>query len=218
MKFLRIGQVTQLTGLSRMTIYRLELAGEFPKRRRLSKNSVAWLDTDITQWGGVATGQSTQRNSVTACALGRCDLRLNQAIPGNLARDRPSPYLGGHVQGYLRTCFRENAAGLKHLRCFDHCNPGSHSPVNQGVSTGPPLARSREQKLDKSVSCARDVPGVIRQPTEATSTRRACSPERTICKGARVPHGYMRCVVAGKPECLWDRSVSVEAKGAREKC
>ena len=40
----------QLTGLSRMTIYRLEIAGEFPKRRQLSKNSVAWLDTDITEW------------------------------------------------------------------------------------------------------------------------------------------------------------------------
>jgi prophage regulatory protein len=50
MKFLRIGQVMQLTGLSRMTIYRLELAGEFPKRRQLSKNSVAWLDTDIAHW------------------------------------------------------------------------------------------------------------------------------------------------------------------------
>jgi prophage regulatory protein len=50
MKFLRIGQVMQLTGLSRMTIYRLELAGEFPKRRQLSKNSVAWRDTDIAQW------------------------------------------------------------------------------------------------------------------------------------------------------------------------
>jgi prophage regulatory protein len=50
MKFLRIRQVMQLTGLSRMTIYRLELAGEFPKRRQLSKNSVAWLDSDLTQW------------------------------------------------------------------------------------------------------------------------------------------------------------------------
>jgi prophage regulatory protein len=50
MKFLRVRQVMQMTGLSRMTIYRLELAGEFPKRRQLSKNSVAWLDTDIAQW------------------------------------------------------------------------------------------------------------------------------------------------------------------------
>jgi len=30
MKFLRLRQVIQVTGLSRMTIYRLELAGKFP--------------------------------------------------------------------------------------------------------------------------------------------------------------------------------------------
>ena len=50
MRFLRIRQVMQLTGLSRMTIYRLELAGRFPKRRRLSENSVAWLESDIAAW------------------------------------------------------------------------------------------------------------------------------------------------------------------------
>lgn len=50
MKFLRIREVMQLTGLSRMTIYRLELAGQFPNRRRLSENSVAWLQSDISAW------------------------------------------------------------------------------------------------------------------------------------------------------------------------
>jgi prophage regulatory protein len=50
MKFLRIRQVMQATGLSRMTIYRLELAGKFPNRRRLSENSVAWLEADISEW------------------------------------------------------------------------------------------------------------------------------------------------------------------------
>lgn len=50
MKFLRIRQVTQLTKLSRMTTYRLEPAGQFPKRRQLSKRSVAWRDSDIAQW------------------------------------------------------------------------------------------------------------------------------------------------------------------------
>jgi prophage regulatory protein len=50
MKFLRIKQVMQVTGLSRMTIYRLELAGKFPKRRQLSENSVAWLESDIAAW------------------------------------------------------------------------------------------------------------------------------------------------------------------------
>ena len=50
MKFLRIRQVMQLTGLSRMTIYRLELSGKFQQRRRLSQNSVAWLESDIELW------------------------------------------------------------------------------------------------------------------------------------------------------------------------
>jgi prophage regulatory protein len=50
MKFLRIRQVMLLTGLSRMTIYRLERDGRFPKRRRLSKNAVAWLESDINAW------------------------------------------------------------------------------------------------------------------------------------------------------------------------
>ena len=36
--------------MAAQAIYRLELAGEFPNRRQLSKNSVAWLDTDIAQW------------------------------------------------------------------------------------------------------------------------------------------------------------------------
>jgi len=50
MKFLRIRQVMQATVLSRMTIYRLELAGKFPKRRQLSENSVARLEADIADW------------------------------------------------------------------------------------------------------------------------------------------------------------------------
>jgi prophage regulatory protein len=50
MKLLRMRQVMQATGLSRMTIYRLELAGKFPSRRRLAENSVAWLESDVVQW------------------------------------------------------------------------------------------------------------------------------------------------------------------------
>ena len=50
MKLLRIKQVMEATGLSRMTLWRLEKAGEFPTRRRLSSNSVAWLESDIAAW------------------------------------------------------------------------------------------------------------------------------------------------------------------------
>ena len=41
MKLLRVTQVAAMTSLSRMTIWRLEKAGEFPARRQLGRNSVA---------------------------------------------------------------------------------------------------------------------------------------------------------------------------------
>jgi prophage regulatory protein len=50
MRLLRIQEVIRVTGLSRMTIYRYEKTGEFPKRRRIGKNSVRWLDQDIETW------------------------------------------------------------------------------------------------------------------------------------------------------------------------
>ncbi len=52
MKLLRTKQVVQVTGLSRMTIYRLEKSGAFPARRQLGLNSVAWLEQDVTAWVG----------------------------------------------------------------------------------------------------------------------------------------------------------------------
>jgi len=50
MKLLRIKQVIDVTGLSRMTLWRLEKAGRFPTRRRLGDHSVAWLESDIERW------------------------------------------------------------------------------------------------------------------------------------------------------------------------
>lgn len=50
MRLLRIQEVISVTGISRMTIYRLEKEGVFPSRRRLGKNSVAWRDDDISTW------------------------------------------------------------------------------------------------------------------------------------------------------------------------
>lgn len=50
MNFLRLRQVISVTGLSRMTIWRLERAGEFPRRRQLGARSVAWLQSEVEQW------------------------------------------------------------------------------------------------------------------------------------------------------------------------
>jgi prophage regulatory protein len=47
---LRLKDVVKRTGLSRSTLYRLERAGEFPKRRELSKNIIAWGEHEVLAW------------------------------------------------------------------------------------------------------------------------------------------------------------------------
>ncbi len=80
MRLLRIQEVISVTGISRMTIYRLEKDGAFPSRRRLGKNSVAWLDDDISAWvagrPSVAPETcSTDRNETGAGICGSRGLR-----------------------------------------------------------------------------------------------------------------------------------------------
>jgi len=50
MKAVRWPRVHDLTGLSRPTIWRLEKDGLFPKRRRLTGNTVAWIEDEIMEW------------------------------------------------------------------------------------------------------------------------------------------------------------------------
>ena len=50
MKILRLPEVTTLTGLSRVTLWRLERKGQFPVRLRLSANSVGWREDEILDW------------------------------------------------------------------------------------------------------------------------------------------------------------------------
>lgn len=49
-QLLRFTAVHQAVGLSRSTVFRLERAGHFPKRRQLSANSVGWMSSEIEQW------------------------------------------------------------------------------------------------------------------------------------------------------------------------
>jgi prophage regulatory protein len=50
MKAVRWPRVHDLTGLSRPTIWRLEKDGQFPRRRRLSGKTVAWIEEEILEW------------------------------------------------------------------------------------------------------------------------------------------------------------------------
>ena len=49
-RLLPFREVAQRVALSRSTIWRMERAGEFPKRRRLSANKVAWWEPEIEEW------------------------------------------------------------------------------------------------------------------------------------------------------------------------
>ena len=49
-QFLRINDVRDMTQLSRSTIYRLMAEGEFPNNVKLSKRSVVWVKSHITDW------------------------------------------------------------------------------------------------------------------------------------------------------------------------
>jgi prophage regulatory protein len=50
MRVLRWQEVRALVRLSRSTVWRLESGGGFPRRRRLSTNSVGWLEHEVQEW------------------------------------------------------------------------------------------------------------------------------------------------------------------------
>jgi prophage regulatory protein len=47
---IRLPQLELMVGLSRSSIYRLEAAGEFPKRVKLTSRSVAWPRAAVEKW------------------------------------------------------------------------------------------------------------------------------------------------------------------------
>ena len=52
MKILKLKDVVHLTGLSPVTIWRLEQRGEFPIKIALSPNRVGWLEDEVKDWIG----------------------------------------------------------------------------------------------------------------------------------------------------------------------
>ena len=49
-QILRCAEVCKRTGLSRVTIWRLERTGIFPLRRKLSANAVGWIEAEVEAW------------------------------------------------------------------------------------------------------------------------------------------------------------------------
>jgi prophage regulatory protein len=49
-RIVREAECKDRTGLSRVTRWRLERDGKFPKRRRISANAVGWLESELRKW------------------------------------------------------------------------------------------------------------------------------------------------------------------------
>jgi len=49
-RLLRLPEVLARTGLSRSTLYRLEADGQFPRRVKLGKRSVAFRESQLLEW------------------------------------------------------------------------------------------------------------------------------------------------------------------------
>lgn len=49
-RFVRLREVCSQTGLSRSQIYRLEGAGQFPRRVKLGQAASAWIESEVLQW------------------------------------------------------------------------------------------------------------------------------------------------------------------------
>lgn len=49
-QIIRPRDISSLTGLSPVTIYRLEKAGKFPSRIKLSPGAVGWRRSEIEAW------------------------------------------------------------------------------------------------------------------------------------------------------------------------
>ncbi len=60
-RFLRLPAVCDRTGLSRTQVYRLEAAGKFCRRVKISELCSAWIESEVDSWAAqrVAASRST---------------------------------------------------------------------------------------------------------------------------------------------------------------
>ncbi len=49
-----------VTSLSRVTRWRMENQGKFPKRRKISQNRIAWIASEISDWVNEVAAQNSR--------------------------------------------------------------------------------------------------------------------------------------------------------------
>jgi len=49
-RFIRESECQKITGLSRATRWRFEQEGKFPKRYKITQNTIGWLSSELDEW------------------------------------------------------------------------------------------------------------------------------------------------------------------------
>lgn len=49
-RLIRVGDVQEMVGVGRSTVYRWEAEGTFPRRRRVGPGVVGWLESEVLDW------------------------------------------------------------------------------------------------------------------------------------------------------------------------
>jgi prophage regulatory protein len=66
--YLRWPKVQQVSGLSRVTVWRMERDDRFPHRRQLSANSVGWLKSELDTWLNSRESVTSNSSGITGAA------------------------------------------------------------------------------------------------------------------------------------------------------
>lgn len=59
-RFIREPECHRISGLSRVTRWRLERSGKFPERRQISDNAVAWLLSEVLAWRDARSSRTSE--------------------------------------------------------------------------------------------------------------------------------------------------------------
>ena len=74
-RFIREAECEHISGLSRTTRWRLERQDLFPKRRKISPNAVAWLESEVLAWLEERATSESSVSAVTSVDLSDVALR-----------------------------------------------------------------------------------------------------------------------------------------------
>jgi prophage regulatory protein len=66
-QMLRLQQVCQATGLGRSMIYQLEAEERFPRRIKIGRRAVGWIDVEVQQWLAQRIQDSRPNPPADAC-------------------------------------------------------------------------------------------------------------------------------------------------------